>query len=30
MRFGFVRDEWSAVPPVRSIVRVFTRSRGRT
>jgi len=24
--FGFVRDVWSMVPPVRSIVRVFVRS----
>ena len=24
--FGFVREVWSHVPPVRSIVRVFDRS----
>ena len=27
---GFVREVWSNVPPVRSIVRVFVRSSGRT
>ena len=27
IRLGFVRDVWSQVPPVRSIVRVFDRSR---
>ena len=26
---GFVRDVWSIVPPVRSIVRVLVRSSGR-
>ena len=27
---GFVREVWSHVPPVRSMVRVLTRSSSRT